>query len=193
MFDRRCWIFDMDGTLTVAVHDFDAIRRELGIAPGRPILEALSEMDAVAAAPLHRRLADIELELARDSTAAPGALEFVHALKARGDRLGILTRNTLENARVTLEACGMDEYFEPGDILGRLAAAPKPSPEGIRLLLDRWDARPEDAVMVGDFRFDLEAGRAAGTATLYVTGDRSPDWKHLADETLQWLDAARLA
>ena len=24
--DRRYWIFDMDGTLTVAIHDFDAIR-----------------------------------------------------------------------------------------------------------------------------------------------------------------------
>lgn len=28
---RRHWVFDMDGTLTVAVHDFAAIRRALEI------------------------------------------------------------------------------------------------------------------------------------------------------------------
>ena len=27
----RHWVFDMDGTLTVAVHDFPAIKRALGI------------------------------------------------------------------------------------------------------------------------------------------------------------------
>jgi len=38
------WIFDMDGTLTLAVHDFDEIRKSLGIVEGKPILEAISEM-----------------------------------------------------------------------------------------------------------------------------------------------------
>jgi len=31
---RRCWIFDLDGTLTVPVHDFPAIRSALGMAEG---------------------------------------------------------------------------------------------------------------------------------------------------------------
>jgi hypothetical protein len=30
---RGHWIFDLDGTLTVSAHDFDHIRRELGLAP----------------------------------------------------------------------------------------------------------------------------------------------------------------
>ena len=30
--DIRHWVFDMDGTLTVAVHDFAEIRRALGAA-----------------------------------------------------------------------------------------------------------------------------------------------------------------
>ncbi|HCR31850.1 MAG TPA: HAD family hydrolase, partial [Stenotrophomonas sp.] len=29
----RHWVFDMDGTLTVAMHDFERIKRELGIPP----------------------------------------------------------------------------------------------------------------------------------------------------------------
>ncbi|MGH9885914.1 MAG: HAD family hydrolase, partial [bacterium] len=39
---RAHWIFDMDGTLTVAVHDFDAIRTELGLPQGKPMLEELA-------------------------------------------------------------------------------------------------------------------------------------------------------
>lgn len=35
----RHWVFDMDGTLTVAVHDFAAIRRALEIAAEEDILE----------------------------------------------------------------------------------------------------------------------------------------------------------
>lgn len=35
----RAFIFDLDGTLTLAVHDFEAIRRSLGIPAGVPILE----------------------------------------------------------------------------------------------------------------------------------------------------------
>ena len=34
------WLFDMDGTLTIAMHDFDAMRAELGLPVGVPILEA---------------------------------------------------------------------------------------------------------------------------------------------------------
>ena len=31
LLKRKNWIFDLDGTLTIAVHDFNAIRKELGI------------------------------------------------------------------------------------------------------------------------------------------------------------------
>ena len=38
------WIFDMDGTLTIGVHDFDMMRSELGLAPDQGILEAVQAM-----------------------------------------------------------------------------------------------------------------------------------------------------
>ena len=49
--DVRHWVFDMDGTLTVAVHDFAAIRRALDIPAQADILEylaALPEQEATA-------------------------------------------------------------------------------------------------------------------------------------------------
>jgi HAD superfamily hydrolase (TIGR01509 family) len=165
---RRGWIFDLDGTLTVAIHDFDAIRTELGIASGLPILEALAEMPSEHAAPLHARLDAIELEIARQAQPAAGAQRLLDRLQERGTRIGIVTRNTRDNALETLASAGLGEYFDADDIVSREHAAPKPSPAGILQLLERWECRAAEAVMLGDFLYDLEAGRAAGTATVYV-------------------------
>ena len=49
----------------------------------------------------------------------------------------------------------------------------------IHQLLDRWQLTPDEAVMVGDFRFDLEAGRAAGSRTCLVLPDNP--WPELTD------------
>lgn len=178
---RRCWIFDMDGTLTVSAHDFAAIRAELGLPQGQPILEVLAALPESVAAPLWLRLDALELELARRARPAPGAERLLRGLNARGARLGILTRNSLANVEVTLEAAGLRAFFAAGDLIAREHAPPKPRPDGIRQLLARWDARPEEAVMVGDYRFDLEAGRAAGVATVYVDLDGSRAFAEHAD------------
>ncbi len=158
----------MDGTLTVAVHDFDAIRAELGMPIGKPILEELAKLPEREARGLFERLEAIELELARGARAAAGAVALLEALEVRTARLGILTRNSHANALETLRASGLERFFPAACIVGRETAAPKPDPGGIHHLLDAWSAAPEQAVMVGDYRYDLLAGRAAGTATVYV-------------------------
>lgn len=189
LHQRPYWIFDMDGTLTVAVHDFEAIRTELDLPPGRPILESLAELPPAQADPLHRRLDEIEFQLACQATAQSGARELLAELHRRGMRLGILTRNTRRNAYQTLRVCGLQTFFEPEYVLGRESAPPKPNPDGIEQLLAAWQASPAEAVMVGDYLFDLEAGRRAGTATIYLdiagTGHRPEQ----ADLTVQSLKA----
>jgi HAD superfamily hydrolase (TIGR01509 family) len=192
---RAHWIFDMDGTLTVAAHDFDAIRAELGLPAGRPILEALGALPPAESEPLWRRLDALELDLARRARPAPGAGELLETLRGRGARLGILTRNGFENSRVTLESAGLAAFFAADDLVAREHAAPKPRPDGIHRLLLRWQAQPGDAVIVGDYRFDLMAGRAAGVATVYVDLDGSREFAEHADLRVNGLAelVARLA
>ena len=179
--ERRHWIFDMDGTLTVAVHDFEAIRAELELPAGRPILESLQDLPAELAEEKRRRLDRIERELARRAAAAPGAEELLAALAADGRRCGILTRNSRANALLTLRACGLADRFGQEDLISRDDGPLKPDPEGITRLLRRWGGPPGDAVMVGDFRLDLEAGRAAGVATVYVDPAGAFPWAEWAD------------
>ncbi len=182
ILSRRCWIFDLDGTLTLPVHDFAAIRTALGMAETDPdILRFLASLPAAEAAARHARLIEIEYELAARTAAAPGAGQLLDRLLRRGSRIGILTRNTREIALHTLSQIGLKHYFTPEAILGRDEAEPKPHPEGIEKLLDAWGSIPDEAVMVGDYLFDLQVGRAAGTATIHVDRSGAFPWPELAD------------
>ncbi len=181
LWRRRHWVFDLDGTLTRAVHDFDDIRARLGLPAGRPILEALAELPEARAESLARQLYDMELALARDAAPQPGAAELLAELGARDCRLGILTRNSRRLADVTLEACGLSQYFTAEDIVGRECCAPKPDPSGIRMLLRRWSADAGDSVMVGDYLFDLQAGRGAGSLTVHFDIRAEFPWPEHSD------------
>lgn len=126
--DVKHWVFDMDGTLTVAVHDFAAIRVALDIPPADDILTHLAALPAAESAAKHAWLLEHERELALGSVAATGAVELVRDLAARGYRLGILTRNAQELAHITLQAIGLADCFAVEDVLGRDDARPSRTP-----------------------------------------------------------------
>jgi HAD superfamily hydrolase (TIGR01509 family) len=178
---RNHWVFDMDGTLTLPVHDFAAIRAALGVPDGADILGFLAGLPADRAQLLHDRLQEIEEELATKTAAAPGVVTLVERLHRRGARLGILTRNTRENALRTLEAIGVRRFFRPAWIIGRADASPKPDPDGVRKLAALWGADTCEMVMVGDYLYDLQTGRAAGAATIHVDRAGTFRWPELTD------------
>ena len=178
--DARHWVFDMDGTLTLAVHDFPAIKRALDIPQEDDILHHLAALPSDEAASKRAWLLDHERELAHAATPAPGASELLHMLRDRGCRLGVLTRNAHELALVTLQAVGMGDCFASDDILGRDEAPPKPDPGGLLHLADKWSIEPSELVMVGDFRFDLECAKAAGARGVLVNLPENP-WPELTD------------
>lgn len=181
-FDSKSfWIFDLDGTLTIPVHDFEYIRRELEIPALADILCHLDTLPEEEAAKHHSRLHEIEVELARHALPSPGALDIVMTLHQSGAKLGILTRNDRDIALLTLETIGMAHYFDSENVLGRNEAPPKPDPAGILHLLSGWGADPAKAFMVGDYLFDLQAGRAAGTATIHVGRPDGKCWPEFTD------------
>jgi len=182
------WVFDLDGTLTVAVHDFAAIRRELEIPAGSDILEHLASLSVHHAQPLHDRLQEIELELASVTRTAAGALALLQHLQESGAQLGILTRNTRENAVRTLDLVGLGRFFDPAHVLGRDEALPKPDPDGIQRLAHIWGIAPGTTVMVGDYQYGLQAGRSAGALTVHVDTTRCFRWPELADVSVGTLE-----
>jgi HAD superfamily hydrolase (TIGR01549 family) len=185
----RHWVFDMDGTLTVAVHDFEAIKRALAIPLSDDILQHLAALPAAEAAAKHAWLLSHERELAEAAQAAPGAVELVRELQARGCQLGILTRNAHALALLTLQAIGLADCFASVDVIGRDEALPKPDPAGLLHLAQQWQVAPPAMVMVGDYRFDLECAHAVGAQALLVNLPENP-WPELCDGYAQ--DCAEL-
>jgi HAD superfamily hydrolase (TIGR01509 family) len=178
---RLHWIFDLDGTLTVSAHDFEHMRRELGLAPQVPILEALHAMPQSESAPLWERLNQLEFYYAGKASLMRGADRLLKILHDRDCRLAILTRNTMPVVEQTLRACAIDHFFPLEHILDRDSCAPKPSPDGINQLLRMWQAEPSDSVMIGDYLYDLEAGKNAGVATVHLDTRGDVDWSAYTD------------
>ena len=171
-------IFDMDNTIADSSLDFGAIRREIGLGPGPgPVLERLSAM-----APAQRRRAEAildrhEREGAMGATAIPGAPELVAWLGARGLRAGLLTRNSRASAHLTLERLGL--AFDP--VLAREDGPIKPAPDAVLRICRTWQLQPDTVLVVGDYLFDVQAGRAAGCCTILLTHGNCLPYEEQAD------------
>jgi len=176
----RHWVFDLDGTLTVAVHDFAAIRTALAIPSEADILHHLAALPKSEAASKRKWLQEHEQALALAARAAPGAVALVRELQKRGCRLGILTRNSRELALLSLQAIGLADCFAAVDVIGRDELPPKPDPAGLLHLAEKWQISPQALVMAGDYRFDLECAKAAGSLAVLVGLPENP-WPSLAD------------
>lgn len=190
LVDRGFWVFDMDGTLTVPAHDFAAFKRDHGLPADRDVLAGIRTLDASRRDGVLAAVRAWEDEIARTAQAQDDAVALLDALRTRGARVAVLTRNSKEGAAITLRAAGLSDYFpDPDFVLGRFCAPAKPAPDGIDLLLRRADRPPADAVMVGDWVFDVMAGRNAGTATVLVErhGPSPADWAPYCDRVVQSL------
>ena len=175
------WVFDLDGTLTEAVHDFDFIRATLGVPAGTGILEWLATLPATERAPRERWLDEHEYELAGCAVAAQGAYALLEDLTRASRRIGIVTRNSLRNVELTLRTAGIEAFFHRDDIVTREHTRPKPEPDGILRLLSAWGASPADGVMVGNHHHDLAAGRRAGVTTVLVDVTGTFPWPEVTD------------
>ena len=91
-----------------------------------------------------------------------GILETLQSLSGAGLVLGVVTgqnRAELEKTRRHIGLDGLIDVWVSADD----AAFAKPHPAPVRLALDALGCPPHQAIMVGDSRFDMAAGREAGT------------------------------
>jgi len=163
-------LFDMDGTLTIPNHDFSTIKAEMGLPPNTMILEELERIEAEdpdRARKLRTILERHEARAAESAEPRAGAREVVVGLHDRGIRTGLITRNARRFVRLTLHRIGL--AFDV--VVAREDAPPKPSPEPLHRACRGLGTTTARAWMVGDFRYDIEAGRAAGCAATVLLLD----------------------
>jgi HAD superfamily hydrolase (TIGR01509 family) len=92
------------------------------------------------------------------------------ALHARGLPLAIATRNSRFITEATLAKLGL--AFEL--VMTRDDGPVKPDPWAVLHACQTWGIAPQEAVVIGDYRFDIEAGRAAGAKTVLLIHAAAP-------------------
>lgn len=160
-------LFDLDGTLTVPVIDFKALRERLRLPlGGGSLIAALALLPAEERAAKEAVILETEQQAARMACPNQGALELVNWLHTRGLKTAVITRNHPDPVEATLRTLGLE--FEV--VIHRLSGMPtKPAPDAVFEALRRLGSKAQGTLMVGDYVDDILAGRAAGTRTCFVT------------------------
>lgn len=184
-------VFDLDGTLVDSVPDLaaavDAALQEVALPVAgeakvrdwvgngsrvlieRALADALGEEpgEAFAAATHEHFLRWYASHPCQHTRLYPGALEAIKGFWARGIPQYIVTNKPEAFVCPILETLGINGYFEGwlgGDSLSRR----KPDPAPLLHVSQRFGVEPAQAVMIGDSRHDIAAGRAAGFRTVAV-------------------------
>jgi len=187
----RAVLFDFDGTLTEPGSlDFSVIKEAVGCPKGIPVLEYINGLGSPAdRARAFQILDGFETEAARQSRPNAGAEEILALLRARGLKIGIISRNSRSAILTALDHFKRIRTSDFSVILSRDDPfSPKPSPDGILAAADILEVPVTQVLVVGDFVFDVEAGHKAGALTAYLT-NRAPfqACSHPSDFTLEHL------
>ncbi len=160
---------DLDGTLVEFNIPFELIREKLGIKERFILERIMEEKDEKKKLEMLRILEDFELESAKNAKLAFYALELLNFLRKSEIIHGIVTRNSRRSVEVIAKKFNLKFDF----IVSRDDAKPKPSDEPIRILMSRFGVKGDETLVVGDFLFDLLAGKRAGARTALIVHSRN--------------------
>jgi phosphoglycolate phosphatase len=113
-----------------------------------------------------RFLSYYEQHLADSSTVYPFVKDTLPLLSPF--RKAVISNKRESLSIELLEKTDLKRYFNL--VVGSdTAPEKKPSPVPVRYALDRFGVRAHEAVLIGDSRYDIEAGKRAGVMTVGVT------------------------
>lgn len=176
----------MDGVVVQQRLDFLAIKQEIFGDTHGYVLERMAGLPASERARAEAILERHETAAAAEAEAMDGILPFLQWMDARALRRGLVTRNSRKSVDIVLGR--LDLRFNA--VVTREDAPPKPSPEPVWLACRRMDLMPSEVLFVGDFEFDMLAGRRAGVRTVLLRGSALNISRH-ADITVDSLDELR--
>jgi HAD superfamily hydrolase (TIGR01509 family) len=182
----RAVLFDIDGTL-VDSNDAHAsawvdalaerarrvahrdVRPLIGMG-GEKLLPALAGIDPESdegQAIADRRRQIFKERYFAQLYATRGAGDLIRFLSDMGVTLGVATSAQHDEVRDLLSIAGVDGLFD-GAVSADDVQRSKPDPDVVKATLARIGCAPDQAVMVGDTPYDIEAARAAGVPCIVL-------------------------
>lgn len=175
-------IFDMDGTLTMPVIDFAAMRRRLNIPEG-DILHTIHHWSEERQQAAFDIIEEIEAEARGRLELQPGAIELISHIDGLKLPKAILTRNTLMSVIHLIQQNGF--HFDA--VITRDFMPYKPAPDAVTFLYRSWNIPPRDVLLVGDYRDDILCGQAAGVQTCLLLNSANQAYRDMAIHAVESL------
>ena len=197
---RHHWFFDLDGTLARTGEDIIAAWKQSLVDLGRecPHFDEVFTIGPTLEKVVYELFDDASPELVAQMVARfrpnydesgfpntvpyPGVPEWLRSLKAAGAKLYIVTNKRHVPTQGIVRKFGWDTLFNGVWSFDSFPGVKYKKPDLLAHLLATRAIDPSDAVMVGDTKGDVEAGRANGVYTVGVT------WGYGAREELENAD-----
>ncbi|KAL0486224.1 haloacid dehalogenase [Acrasis kona] len=181
----KAMVFDLDGTLTLPVIDFNKMRTETAILEGDLLDKIYAVQDKNERDRLFSIIHDIEEE-ARDRVAYQPNLEslinYFRSTELYNKKLAIVTRNSAAGLDHFKKKLGKDtDCFNI--YISRDFLPYKPHPGSLLHISKEFDTPTKNILMVGDSHHDIAYGKAAGAQTCLFTTEEH--WTETHDKCVE--------
>lgn len=175
--------FDLDSTLTRPYLDFKQLRRQLNLPEG-DILQWLEQLPSEKQRRARAIIEAFEQDGVDNVEWNHAAQTTLRAIRAMGIPLAIVTRNSRASLLAVCARLGVEVDL----CVAREDAPPKPNPACLHYVAERLAVPISQVLMVGDYRHDTDAARAAGAIPVLLTNGQTPTWPVDAELVIKRLD-----
>ena len=181
----RLVIFDLDGTLVNAYRavassinhtlrkmgllprSYTQIRRSVGFGDKHLLKGFVGEKRAEQAIRIYRAHHGKALSEKGGVTFLPGAKALLPYLRRQGIVLAIATNRPARFTAIILKTLGMKGFFD-SVLCADKAPRPKPYPDMLHIIKERYRFPTKEVLFVGDMDIDINTGRRARVRTVAV-------------------------
>jgi len=123
----------------------------------------------------------------------PGAADLLASVAGRGAQVVLATSSKQEDLEQLLAAIGADDGVIDEVVHGDMVSSSKPAPDIFAVALERLGLDPEETMVVGDTRWDIDAAAKVGLSVVAVlTGGSTREQLQEAGAVGVYQDVAEL-
>jgi HAD superfamily hydrolase (TIGR01509 family) len=204
-------LLDIDGTLVLSndahAHawveafsqfgytvEFDEVRRLIGMGADKLIASVqpgLTDTEGTGKKIKEARSKIFLEKYAPHLQPAPGSRDLIEALQANGLKTIAASSSKSDELSALLKAARVDDLLTQATTSDDVDNS-KPDPDIVQVALDKIGVRPDEAIMIGDTPYDIEAAARAGVRCIAV---RCGGWEdeELAGAAAIYADPADIA